>query len=336
MKLCIIDPAAHMPGLKYLLPEAEYFAHEPDAFFTYVSTHHYTKEKNLQEYGFVYRTDWEAITSELFDSVLLVMPFLDYYNVVTTSLTPHITRMLARVQGILEEQKFKQVGLIDIYDYDYDPNTINQGLPIDVFFKRNKVKGKLYSPNVIAFPCSMFVKPCVIMTMLQKNLEQRLPRKQSAMWAGTLYNHIDTNFSPPIVRRRKDIYEKIQRFLVTYTGLSQEDYLRKIREHAIVVDLIGVGNPNKRTFEGFANGTLVMGMTQELDWGFDDGDAFHPDTLFETAEEFEEKLNRLLHDPHHFETCLQIQNHLVAKYFSRESMRNILLRGLGLNQQNHT
>lgn len=79
-----------------------------------------------------------------------------------------------------------------------------------------------------------------------------------------------------------------------------------------------------------------MGMTQELDWGFDDGDAFHPDTLFETAEEFEEKLNRLLHDPHHFETCLQIQNHLVAKYFSRESMRNILLRGLGLNQQNHT
>ena len=67
MSICIIDPAAHMPGLKLLFPEAEYFSHEPDSFFTYISTHHYTKQKNKEEYGFEYRTDWENINSNNFD-----------------------------------------------------------------------------------------------------------------------------------------------------------------------------------------------------------------------------------------------------------------------------
>jgi hypothetical protein len=45
MRLCIIDPAAHIPSLKLLFPEAEYYAHEPDSFFRYVTTHHYTKKQ---------------------------------------------------------------------------------------------------------------------------------------------------------------------------------------------------------------------------------------------------------------------------------------------------
>ena len=69
MSICIIDPAAHMPGLKLLFPEAEYFSHEPDSFFTYISTHHYTKQKNKEEYGFEYRTDWENINSNNFNRI---------------------------------------------------------------------------------------------------------------------------------------------------------------------------------------------------------------------------------------------------------------------------
>ena len=333
MKLCIVDPAAHIPGLKYILPNADYYAHEPDSFFTYVSTHHYTKAQNLAEYGFEYRTDWESITSEKYTHMLLVMPFMDYYNVVTTNLTPHIHRMLARIQNILSQNSFQKVALIDIYDYDYDPNDINGGLPIDLYFKRNYVKGRIYKANVVPFPCSMFVKPCVIATMLRKDLQWKGVRKNAAMWAGSLYNHIDTNFQPPIVRRRLDIFQKIKHRLSVFQGLSHQDYVNQIRNHTIVVDLIGVGNPNKRTFEGFSCGTLVMSMTKELEWGFEQGDAFHPDTLFETAEEFEEKLNRLLLDEEHYTHCLAIQNRLVEKYLGLNWMRSILLNNLGLNQE---
>ena len=332
MKLCIVDPASHMPGLKYILPHAEYYAHEPDAFFTYVSTHHYTKAQNLAEYGFEYRTDWETITSATYSHILLVMPFMDYYNVVTTNLTPHINRMLARIQGLLTANHFQKVALIDIYDYDYDPNDINGGLPIDLYFKRNYVKGRTYTSNVVPFPCSMFVKPCVIATMLWKQLTPSGSRKNTAMWAGTLYNHVDTNFQPPIVRNRRAMFEQIKHRLDIYQGLSHQEYVNEIRNHTIVVDLLGVGNPNKRTYEGFANGTLVLTMVKELEWGFEEGDTFHPDTVFETASEFEQKLNRLLTDKAHYEHCLAIQNRLVEKYFGLNWMRSVLMRNLGLNQ----
>ena len=331
-RVCIIDPSSHMPGLKYLLPDAEYYAHEPDSFFTYVSTHHYTKEKLLQEYGFEYRTDWQTITSANYDVICLVMPFLDYYNVIETQYTPFFNRMLERIQGILKNSTFQKVALFDIYDYDYDPSTINKGLPIDIYFKRNYSKKIKYHPSVRPFPCSMFVKPCVMTTMLFNSLHSRHPRKLSAMWAGSLYKHVDTNFQPPIVRDRQGIYNKIKHRLVTYSGLSQQAYLQKIREHAIVVDLLGVGEPNKRTFEGFANGTLVMTMIKDLEWGFENGDAFHPDTIFETAEEFEQKLNKFLMNEEHYQHCLDIQNRLVEKYFGLNWMRSFLITNLGLNQ----
>ena len=67
MKISIIDPAAHIPSLKLLFPEAEYYAHEPDEFFTFNSTHHYTKHQNLEHYGFEYRTDWDTINSNNYD-----------------------------------------------------------------------------------------------------------------------------------------------------------------------------------------------------------------------------------------------------------------------------
>ena len=168
MSICIIDPASHMPGLKYLFPETEYFSREPDGVFTYLSTHHYTKQQLYQEYGFEYRTDWNAITDKHYDIVFLVLPLMDYFNVVTTPMTPHINRMLAMLTSIFSTNTFKKVVLFDIYDYDYDPNDVNKSLPIDIYMKRNYNSTKQYKPNVYPFPCSMFVKPCVLPTMLHR------------------------------------------------------------------------------------------------------------------------------------------------------------------------
>jgi hypothetical protein len=330
MSICIIDPASHMPGLKYLFPEAEYFAHEPDAFFTYVSTHHYTKQQNLQEYGFEYRTDWNAITDKQFSVVFIVLPLMDYFNVVTTILTPHINRMLGLFHTIFSNNRFQKVVMFDMYDYDYDPNDVNTDIPVDFYFKRFYNKNKQYKPNVFPFPCSMFVKPCVISTMLAKNLGNSVNRINSPMWAGAIYNHVDGHFHPPIVRNRKDMFERIKHKLTVYNGLPIEEYIAAIRKHTIVVDLIGVGEPNKRTFEGFANGTLVMTMVKDLHWGFEEGDAFHPDTLFSSGEEFEQKIDRLLHDKLHYNICLTVQNYLVDKYFNKDWMRTYILRKLSM------
>jgi hypothetical protein len=327
--ICIIDPASHIPGLKYLFPESDYFSHEPDNFFTYISTPHYTKKQLLEEYGFEYRTDWSVINDKQYKIIMLVAPLMDYFNPLSPSMIPHMKRMLSLLSSILTNNKFNKVLLFDMYDYDYDPNDINDTLPIQYYFKRNYNSKKQYKSNVFPFPCSMFVKPCVLTTMLQKNLYNQDFKYHAPMWAGGVYTHVDTNYNPPIVRDRKAIFEKIKDKLIVYSGLSIQDYIKAIRHHSIVVDLLGVGDPNKRTFEAFANGTLVMSMIKDLNWGFEDGDRFHPDTIFTTSEEYEEKLTKLLKDRSHYDACLRIQNTLVEKYFTKEKLRTYILNKIG-------
>ena len=77
MKLCIIDPAAKVPTLKTLFPEAEYYAHEPDDFFRFG---HDTNHQFFNQYGFYYRTDWESISSTRYDYVFIVVPLADFYD----------------------------------------------------------------------------------------------------------------------------------------------------------------------------------------------------------------------------------------------------------------
>ena len=332
MSICIIDPAAHMPGLKLLFPEAEYFSHEPDSFFTYISTHHYTKQKNKEEYGFEYRTDWENINSNNFSTVFIVAPLMDYFNVVTTVLTPHLDRMLKKIREIFIQNTFQKICLFDIYDYDYDPNDINTELRVVYYFKRNYNKNKSYKTNVFPFPCSMFVKPCVLSSMLNLNLNNK-PSINKAMWAGCLYNHTDNNFTPPIVRNRVGMFEQIKDNLSVYNSLPYSEYIEKIRQHKIIVDLIGVGEPNKRTFEALSNGILLMTMVNDLEWGFYPNDKFHPDTIFTSASDFREKLNRLLNNEAHYQSCLAIQNKLVKKYFNKEWLSLYIKKKIGIHEK---
>lgn len=331
--ICIIDPAAHFPSLKTLFPEAEYYAHEPSEKFTYTSTVHLNNEQFKKEYGFSYRTDWETITQKNYNVVFIVAPLLDYYNTLSPELKKYTDYMLQKLRTLLIQNTFSKVVLFDIYDYDYDPNDINTELRVDYYFKRNYQKTKSYKQNVFPFPCMMFVNPCVLDTMLKRNYQFSTQKNRQPMWAGSLYDHVDTNYSPPIERRRKTMYEQIKHTLVTYTGLDHATYLQKIREHGILVDLIGVGDPNKRFFEGLANGTLVMTMTSSLDWGFYPGDDFHPGTIFSTAEEYMQKLMRLVADESFYRECLAQQYKIVDKYFTKEWLRTYIEKKIGIQDK---
>ena len=167
MRLCIVDPAAHIPSLKTLFPEAEYYAHEPDDFFRYTTTHHYTKQDNFQKYGFEYRTDWESITSANYDYMFIVFPLADIFDTISYELIPYMDRMKERIKSIIDNNTFKSVALFDTYDYDYDPSIINDAWKVDYYFKRNYNKTKTYSNNVFPFPYIMFVKPCVLGMVLK-------------------------------------------------------------------------------------------------------------------------------------------------------------------------
>lgn len=319
MKLCIIDPAAHIPSLKILFPESEYFAHEPDGFFRYITTHHYTKQQNLETYGFEYRTDWDNITSYKFDYLIICAPLWDYHN--SNTLAPLFKNMTDRIKYIIDNNKFKSVILFDIYDYDYDPNDLNSPWKIDYYFKRNYNKTKKYLANVFPFPYIMFVKPCVLGMVINPS-ENTTPNKiNRALWAGGIYNHIDEKKG--IYRMRQDIFNQIKDSIDT-GYFPENEFINMLRKYKVVVDLIGVGDPNKRTLEILSNGSLMLSMCGDLDWGFDDGDEFHPDTFFKTADEFKYKLDKILNDEEHYKMCLEQQQKIIKKYFNKKWLRSYI------------
>lgn len=319
MKLCIIDPGCHVPTLKTLFPEAEYFAHEPDNFFKFVTTQHYTRSQNYKEEGFMYNTDWNKINSKDFNTLFIVAPLLDYYNPISKELILYTFNMREKIKNIINSNSFEKIALFDVYDYDYDPNEINTDWKVDIYFKRNYNRTKFYKSNVVPFPFIMFLKPCVMKTVINCKPAVTTGRINAAFWVGGLYKHINALNGSTI--DRISIYNEIRNVIVSKHQLSFNDYIDHLQKYKIGIDLAGVGDPNKRTFEIIANGSLLMSMNN-LNWGFKD--EFDPDTIFTTGDEFKIKLHKLLTDEIHYKKCMDKQNELVKKYFNKNWLREYI------------
>jgi len=326
MKLCIIDPACHIPTLKILFEESEYFAHEPDNFFSYLTTNHYTKLQNYDAEGFMYDTNWDKINSSNFDILFIVAPLLDYYDPISKELIPYTFNMRDKITKIINSNSFKLVVIFDVYDYDYDPNEINKNWKVDLYFKRNYNKKKKYNSNVVPFPFIMFLKPCVMKIALNtKILNYDKTRKNAVFWAGGLYNHIHALDGIHINRQK--IHNEIKD-LIHSKNLPYDKFIEHMKTYKICVDLMGVGDPNKRTFEIIANGSLMMSMCVNLEWGFDNNDEFDKDTFFTTSDEFRIKLHKLLTDETHYKKCLNTQNEIVTKYFNKNWLRGYIEKNI--------
>ena len=324
-KICILDPANHIPALKKLFPEADYYAHSPDSFFHFSSTQHYTSQQNFNEHGFHYRTDWDTINDSNYDILFIAATVHCYACGLKEEYTRHIRGMRDRIATIIDTNSFKKVVLFDSHDYDYDPSELNTFWKVDYYFKRNYQRNKVYTPNVFPFPYMMFVKPCVLNMCLSASKHSYTINR--AFWCGALYNHVDN--ITKVYKDRVGMYSQIAGLIDTLPGSDHSTYLNRMRAYKIGVDLVGLGDPNKRTIELLTNGVLMLSMCKELEWGFEDGDAFHPDTFFTTADEFKEKLHRLLTDEDHYKTCLQQQYYLLDKYFNQPWLRKYIQNCIG-------
>jgi hypothetical protein len=328
MKICIIDPAHHIPGLTRLFPEADYYAHVPDHFFNYYWTNHMIPSEFEKYYQFQYRTDWSSITSENYNYVFIVFPLYDALDNKSFFKLSALA-MLEKVYSIIRSQSFQHVSMFDIYDYPYDPSTISIDQPINTFFKRNYSMKKSYSSNVFPFPLSMFVRPCVLWNMLhfvEKPEMEPSIKIMDAIWIGGIYTHIDNNEN--IIRDREGMFNQIKPYVVSYTYLPYDEYLNTFKKYAIVVDLIGVGDPNKRTFEILSSGSLIMTNIVDLNWGFENNDSFSELCTFSDGNEFLRKKTILLENKKAYQEALANQNYLIHKYFNKDTLRKYIMERL--------
>ncbi len=323
MKICILDPATHLPGFKLCFPEADYYAHAPDDFFRYeraLQVHHMTPTEFKATEKFEYLTQWDQIIPDRYDYLYIVLSLLDA-DESSPLVKAHTVRMLNRICSELTEKfHFRKVIVFDVHDYDYDPSQLNLRLKADLYFKRNYNRTKTYTNNVRPLPYLMFVHPCVLTIMLTANqtteTQSETEPLNQAMWCGALYNFKDEDHQ--VFRDRQCIYNQIKNEIVTLNSQPYQLYLESVRRYKIGVDLCGVGDPNKRTFEILASGRLLMTNITELNWAFEGSDSFLADVVFTDGNDFKVKLDRLLSDQVHYQRCLDHQNDLVRKYMNRE------------------
>jgi hypothetical protein len=329
-KTAIIDFFNQDCGLAIIFPEADYFILEEEFDRTQINKKYninpilHNKVVNIYDF----------ITDKKYDTIFIIAPLygsLEKYNNNTNEFFNNkIKIFLFEVIKIINKNNFKNVCFFDNYDYDYDPNIIIDNNLIKLkkikFFKRYYNSEKTYNDNVFPFPYITFGHQCniEILTNLQySNSHSKIDR---IFFSGSLLHHVDVVYG--INRNRREMINKISGKLNLYNPghLPHNLFMSEMQCSKYSLDLLGVGDPNTRTYEIISSGSLRLGERSNLKWTFDD--SFCEETIFDNENDLLEKLIRLETEPQLYERCLNKQNEIVRQHMNRDVLRNYILFNL--------
>jgi hypothetical protein len=311
MRIAIIDGMNQDIGLKILYPNADY----------YVKNLEFDKSHSFNKYHIKPIFDWSNINDNNYDCLFVIIALYD--TICNTKFyKENIKIILDNILEIINKNNFKIIAFFDNYDYDYDPNTIVNNSKINFFFKRNFNLNLSYCDNVIPFPFIMFGNYSIIEKFDELVLySDYFKKKQNRIFfSGSLFIHDDPQYK--VYKNRNIIYNKIKSYIYNPGMLNFNQYINELRNSKFGLDLSGVGDPNKRTFEILMSGSLLISQKNNLKWTFDDN--FSSDTIFENEKDFYEKINLLMNDDELYLNCLKNQYNIVIKYFNNHNIKKYI------------
>jgi hypothetical protein len=343
-RICIIDVNNMDIGLKVLFKTADYCVinQEPEL--------QWSKHEAYNRLGFspiVLRDD--LFLGGEYDIIYIIHPLIHSYVGSPSFFEKYNNWWLFMLQlfqkGNIAIKNGGQMKIVDNYDYNYCPINDVQNIkyPKDVitdrsftttFYKRNKSKNANYSEIVKPFPFIIFGYQSPIDVLLggYKIDNTSINKINKLFFYGAFLIHNDPQYN--VFINRKQVLEKIfNRFAgkdfieINEPRLEFQQYIYKMSQYKFCLDLLGVGEPNKRTFEILACNTLMISQKGNIDWGFDDGDDFSEETVFsgDNADELYYKMKRLINNDHLYKKCLDNQIYLREKYMSRDALIRRLL-----------
>lgn len=309
-RIAVLDIKNQDIGLNILFPEADYYTIYDEL----------NKDLNLRKYNINKSYNIDNITDDNYDYLFIIISFLNIIE--NHDNDKDFKNGFNKALDIIDKNNFKKVIVFDNYDYDYDPNDFIKNNKIDYYFKRNYSKTKKYKRNVIPFSFIMFGQYSIVETIDNcRNLAIESPNfKNRVFFSGTLLDHKDNEMK--VYRNRNIIFNQIKNNVTYASNLDYYLYLDIINTSKYSLDLNGVGDPNKRTFEILAQGSLRLGEYNDLKWCFNE--EFAEETIFKTGEEFERKLFNLENDIELYNKCLNRQYELFNKYFNKEWIRSYI------------
>ena len=314
MRIAVIDGVNQDIGLNILFPQADYFIYGTEV----------DKSKNMNEYSIIPRTDIQNVNDTNYDILFIIIALYDA-KPGTRFFKQNIKQILDKELEIINNNNFKKVFVFDNYDYDYDPNEIIKCDKIDLFFKRNYNKQKIYNENVVPFPFIMFGEVSIVEKILKKKMNSEIEKKMNRIFfTGTLFHHNDEQLN--YVRDRRSIYSKIKKYIYNPGKLPYNKFLSEIRHSKYSLDLNGVGDPNKRTFEILSQCSLMISEYNDLKWPFEEDDEFNDELKFKDEKEFYKIMDNLNRNHDFYKNCLENQNKIFNKYFNLEWIKSYILK----------
>jgi hypothetical protein len=308
MRIAVIDGVNQDIGLNILFQNADY----------YINNFEMDKTSNMSSFNIIPKYDWSQINDKNYDYLFIVIALYDA-KPNTVFFKKNIYDILQKELEIINNNNFKKVFIFDNYDYDYDPNEIINNEKVTLFFKRNYNKNKIYKNNVVPFPFIMFGEISIIEKLKDINfIEDKINR---IFFTGTLFIHNDPQIN--YYRDRQTIYNKIRSYIYNPGQLSYNNFLQEIQKSKFSLDLNGVGDPNKRTFEIMSQGSLMMSEYNDLKWPFEE--TFSEETIFKDDNEFINKISKLNSDHELYLKCLNNQIFLNNKYFNKTWIKEYIL-----------
>ena len=296
-------------GLNILFSEADYFINNTEL----------DKSSNMLSYNIIPNYDWSQINCSNYDYLFIVIALYDA-KPGTKFFKQNIYDILQKEIKIINENNFKKVFLFDNYDYDYDPNEIICNDKISLFFKRNYNKTKVYKNNVIPFPFIMFGQVSIIEKLSNSvYLEDKINR---VFFTGGIFVHDDPEIN--YYRDRITIYSKIETYIYNPGYLNYNNFLEVLRTSKFSLDINGVGDPNKRTFEILSQGSLLISQYNDLKWPFDE--QFSEETVFKNEDEFIKNITTLQNDNTLYRKCLDNQLNIYNKYFNKKWIKDYVVK----------
>jgi hypothetical protein len=329
MKIAIIDCVNQDIGLKILFPDADYYIHNDEDCTKNYRINSYT------HYNIQVKYDWSNINDINYDYLFAIIPIYDAIPG-KSFFKLNIYNIFNKIIQIINNNDFKKVFIFDNYDYDYDPSEYLINEKVNVFFKRNYSKHKVYNKKVIPFPFIMFGEVSLIEKCDRDFVENPIsyckPKYNRIFFSGGLYKHEDIQYN--IIRDRITIYNKIQKSIYNPGTLAYNHFIHELQQSMFGLDLLGVGEPNKRTFEILLSGALLISQKHDMVWPFDD--LFCEETYFVDDTDFFHKTSALQRDIHLYMKCLIQQYSIVKKYFNKEWLRSYILDHLSTKVDTYT
>lgn len=315
MRIAILDPCIHSPGLKTIFPESDYYIVKYNNKYNW----DITPSIFYTQYQFNYNEEYSNIKSDNYDILIIIYCIRDFNYIHKWEYIETHKRV---INDIVSKNKFKKLIFIDNDDYNDDPSINFSYINPDIWLKRYYSSKITYGGNVKPCPFVIFGVICPLWKVLSLNytipLENRIDR---ILWAG---NKSAQNPSTLDYLSRGYIIDRLHEYL-TIISVPNSTYLEELSKSKFALDLNGVGDPNIRTYEILCTNALLIQQYKHLVWPFNNNDAFSEETIFKTPEEFIRKINILRNDINLYNKCLNNQIYIKNKYINKYWLRNYIL-----------